>query len=42
MKINRGKFYMLFSGKDNISVNVDDNTIIAENKNEILGILDEL
>ena len=33
---------MLFSGKDNISVNVDDNTIIAENKNEILGILDEL
>ena len=33
---------MLFSGNDNISVNVDDNTIIAENKNEILGILDEL
>ena len=42
MKINRAKSHMLFSWNDNVSANMDDSTIIAENKNELLGILDKL
>ena len=29
----------LFSGNDNVSANIDDNTIISENKNELIGII---
>ena len=31
--------YSLFSGNDNVSANIDDHTIISENKNELLGII---
>ena len=30
---------MLFSGNDNVSANIDDHTIISENKNELLGTI---
>ena len=30
---------MLFSGNENVSANIDDHTIIPENKNELLGII---
>ena len=30
---------MLFSGNENLSANIDDHTIISENKNELLGII---
>ena len=33
MKINSGKSHILFSGND-----IDNHTIISENKNELLGI----
>ena len=39
MKINSGKTNILFSRNDNVSANIDDNTIISENKNELLGII---
>ena len=39
MKINSGKSHILFSGNDNVSANIDDHTIISENKNELLGIV---
>ena len=39
MKINSGQSHMLFSGDDNVSANIDDCTIISENKNELLGII---
>ena len=39
MKINSGKSHILFSGNDNVSANIDYNTIISENKNEPLGII---
>ena len=39
MKINCGKSHILFSGNDNASANIDDHTIISENKNELLGII---
>ena len=39
MKINSGKSHILFSGNDNVSANIDDHTIISENKNELLGII---
>ena len=39
MKINCGKSHKLFSGNDNASANIDDHTIISENKNESLGII---
>ena len=42
MKINSAKSHMLFSWNDNVSANMGDSTIIAENKNELLGILDKL
>ena len=38
MKINSRKSRILFSGNDNVSADIDDNTIISENKNELLGI----
>ena len=38
MKINSGKSHILFLGNDNVSANIDDNTIISENKNELLGV----
>ena len=37
IKIYSGKSHMLFSGNDNVSANIDDHTIISENKNELLG-----
>ena len=39
MKINTEKSHILFSRNDNVSGNIDDNTIISENKNEQLGII---
>ena len=39
MKINSGKDHILFSGNDNVSANIDDHTIISENKNELLCII---
>ena len=39
MKINSGKNHILFAGNDSVSANIDDNTIIFENKNEDLGII---
>ena len=39
MKINIGKSHILFSGNDNVSANIDNHTIISENKNELLGII---
>ena len=36
-KINSGKSNMLFSGNSNVSANIDNHTIISENKNEVLG-----
>ena len=39
MKINTEKSHILFSRNDNVSGNIDDNTIICENKNEQLGII---
>ena len=39
MKINSGKSHILFSGNDNVSANIDNHTIISENKNELLGII---
>ena len=39
MNINSGKSHILFSGNDNLSANIDDHTIISDNKNEPLGII---
>ena len=39
MKINSGKSHILFSGNDNVNANIDNHTIISENKNELLGII---
>ena len=39
LKINSGKSHILFSGDDNVSANIDNHTIISENKNELLGII---
>ena len=39
MKINSGKNHILFSGNDNVSANIDNNTIISENKTELLDII---
>ena len=39
MKINCGKCQILFSGNDNVSANIDNHSIISENKNELLGII---
>ena len=36
---NSGKNLILFSGNDNVSANIDNHTIISENKNELLGII---
>ena len=38
-KINSGKSHVLFSGNNNVKVNIEDNTIISENKNEMLAII---
>ena len=39
MKINSRKIHILFSGNDNVSANIDDYTIISQNKNKLLGII---
>ena len=39
MKINSGKSHIMFSGNDNVIANIDNHTIISENKNELLGII---
>ena len=39
MKVNSGKSHILFSGNDNVSANIDNHTIISENKIELLGII---
>ena len=41
MKTNTGKIHVLSSGNDNVSANIDDNTIISENKTELLGIMSD-
>ena len=33
------KSHIVFSGNDNVSANIDDNTIISENKNELPCII---
>ena len=38
MKTNGKKAHMLFSGNDNVGDDID-NTVISENKNELLGII---
>ena len=38
IKINSGKIHILFPRNDNVNANIDDNTIISENNNELLGI----
>ena len=38
-KINSGKSHILFSGNENKNDNIGDNTILSENKNELLGII---
>ena len=42
MKINSGQSHMLFSGNDNVSANIENHTIISENKNKLLGIILDL
>ena len=42
MKIISGKCHIQFSGNDNVSVNINNKTIISENKNELLGIILDL
>ena len=37
--MNSGKSHMLFSGNDNVSANIDNHTIISENKNEALSLI---
>ena len=37
--MNNGKSHILFSGNDNVSASIDDNTIISGSKNELLGII---
>ena len=39
MKMNSGKNHILFSENDNVSATIVDNTIISENKNEVLVII---
>ena len=39
MKMNSGKSHILLSRNDNVNAYIDDNTIIPENKNELLGII---
>ena len=39
MKINNGKSDILYSRNGNVNGNIDDNIIISENKNELLGII---
>ena len=39
MNINSGKSHILFSGNDNVSANIDDNTITSEDKNELQVII---
>ena len=39
MKINSGKRYSLFSGRGNANANIDDNSIMSENNNELQGII---
>ena len=39
MKTNGGQNYMLFSGNDNVTANIDHNTIISVNNNELIGII---
>ena len=39
VKINSRKNHILFSGNGIVSANIDDHTIISENKNELLGII---
>ena len=39
MKVNSGKINILFSRNGNASDNINDNTIIYENNNELLVII---
>ena len=38
MKLNSGKSNIPFSGNNIVSANINDNTIMSENKNELLVI----
>ena len=42
MRINSGKSHVLFSGNDNVSANIVGQTLISENKNELLAIILDL
>ena len=39
MKINNRKILIPFQGNDNVSANIDDNDIISEKMNELLGMV---
>ena len=39
MKTNSGKIHMLFPGNDFVSLNIDNDAITSESKNELLGIV---
>ena len=39
MKTNSGKCHILFSGNGNVNANIEDNTTISQNKNELLDII---
>ena len=39
MKINSEESHILLSGNDNVSVIINDNTVVSENKTELLGVI---
>ena len=39
MKINSEERHILLSGNDNVSVIINDNTVVSENKTELLGVI---
>ena len=39
MKTNSEKNHILFLGKDNVSADIDNNILIFEKKNYVLGII---
>lgn len=39
MKTNSGKIHILFAGNNFLSLNIDNDAITSESKNELLGIV---
>ena len=39
MKTNSGNIHILFPGNDFVSLNIDNDAITSESKNELLGIV---